>query len=859
MHQHRHRLRLLFAILCASQLLVTGIGLVVAYQVLQSYSRSLAYERSLTGTRETIRELEALGRAASPEALDLDDHTSGPSQLSETDYACRLFLFKAHALLDETSRDRNSPLVRSVAHLQDLVSQMETVRQQSQLVGEAWAQQNTPLARARLTYAVRAATRVQEILSDIDQDMFRVKDDVLAQESVGARRTNQTLVPLAVIGALLLLPAVLYARYVDRNLRKYETELENERKLLEGRVANRTSELSIEIEYRKGLEAFNGDRNRLLEQVAEGKELREILVQLARATEQSVPESDCVVMLAAGQSDWGISSNVPTDLAIYLQTILLRTWDVIATQDVQGRTAAFINKLEDKTQAPFHEVWSRGYGGLLVVPITDSHQAPEGIIVLLLRHSREPGALAREVLLSAARMASVAVQNSHMQDELFRRAHQDSLTSLPNRALFEDRLQQALARANRTSEKIALLCIDLDGFKEINDRYGHEAGDWLLQQAAQRLTGCIRKADTVARIGGDEFVAAIGDVRESEGVEKICETLVRILGEPYSFRGVTFSTTASIGAAIFPRDAVSCEELRRHADLAMYRAKESGRNTYRMFSADLGEKLSRRRQIEKHLQDALENDGFELHYQPIYAVDRILAGFEALIRFRSPELKDIAPSEFIPIAEQAGPISSIGDWVMWEACRQGREWQEKGMPSISLAVNVSAMQLGRPDFAEAVSRILEETGFSPELLHVEITETSVMSNFEEGRRQLHALANLGIRIVIDDFGTGHSSLSYLHCLPIKALKIDRSFVRQIVESSESKAIVHAIVAMAQSLDLQVIAEGVETSEQLRAVAEAGCGLAQGYLFTPPLDSNSARSLLQDLTSPALVSSRPTEI
>jgi diguanylate cyclase (GGDEF)-like protein len=244
-------------------------------------------------------------------------------------------------------------------------------------------------------------------------------------------------------------------------------------------------------------------------------------------------------------------------------------------------------------------------------------------------------------------MASVAFENSRMQDELFRRAHQDSLTNLPNRALFEDRLQQALARAGRTGGNVGMLCIDLDGFKEINDRYGHEAGDWLLQQVARRLTGFIRKADTVARIGGDEFVAAVGDVRERDDLANISRTLVRLLAEPYTFGGVTFRTTASVGAALFPADGKSCEDLRRHADLAMYRAKESGRNMFQMFSVDLGEKLARRRQIEQHLQDALEHRGFEVYYQPILTVSRALVGLEALLRFNSPGLKSMSPSEFM--------------------------------------------------------------------------------------------------------------------------------------------------------------------------------------------------------------------
>jgi len=711
---------------------------------------------------------------------------------------------------------------------------MEMVKRQGRLAGEAWAQHDTALVRARLTYTDRAATRVQEILSDIDQDMRLI------------------LVPLSMMGALLLLPALLYARHLDRNILAFEAELEDERNLLEERVTTRTSELRTEIEHRKRMQDFNDNRNHLLEQVAEGKDLHEILGRLAQSAEQSVPKSQCIVLLKAEPVAKVISPSVSLDLAVYLETILLRSWDSVSIADPRGQIAVFLSDGDPRTKIRFSDVWAQGYAGILAVPMMDHPQQPlQGVIALLLWEGGELDSLAREVLLSASRMASVALKNNRMQDELFRRAHHDALTNLPNRALFQDRLQQALARASRANGKVGMVCVDLDGFKEINDRYGHETGDQLLQEVAQRLTSFIRKADTVARIGGDEFVASIGDVRERQDLDDLCQSLVRLLGQPYCFGGVTLRITASIGAAIFPADAGSSEDLSRHADLAMYRAKERGRNTHQMFSTNLGEKLARRRQIEQHLQDALQGEGFEIHYQPICSISGVLVGLEALLRFCSPELTSISPGEFIVVAEQTGQISAVGEWVLRETCRQAKQWQEEGLSPLPVAENVSPIQLGRQDFAERVKQILSDTGLAPEMLHVEVTETAVMSNFEEGRLQLCALANLGIQISIDDFGTGHSSLSYLHCLPIKALKIDRSFVQQMVDSQESKAIVRAIIAMAQSLELDVVAEGVETHEQLRAVAMAGCGTAQGYLFSRPLDHNAVAALLRHATVPLL--------
>jgi len=658
------------------------------------------------------------------------------------------------------------------------------------------------------------------------------------------------LIPLSAIGALLV-PALLYSRRLDRNIAAYENQLEAERNLLETRVTNRTLELNMEVEHRKRMQDFNDTRNRLLEQVAEGKDVHEILTQLAQSTEDSVPRSHCVVLLKAEPVTKVISPSVCQDLAVYLETILLRSWDSVSATDPRRQMTVFLNEQNPTMRIRFHDVWSQGYTGILAVPVMDPLQPMQGVIALLLRESGDLDSPTCEVLLSASRMAAVALKNNQMQDELFRRAHQDPLTNLPNRALFADRLQQALVRAGRSKGNVGVLCIDLDGFKEINDQYGHDTGDHLLKEVARRLSSLIRKADTVARIGGDEFIASIGDVRQREDLANLCHSLVRVLSQPYSVAGVTFRVTASVGAAIFPEDASNAEALSRHADMALYRAKELGRNTYQMFSADLGQKLARRRQIEQYLQQALDGEWFQVHYQPICNVSGELVGLEALLRFCSPELMVIPTSEFILVAEQTGQVISLGDWVLRQACRQAKRWQDEGYLPLPIAVNVSPIQLARQDVADRVRGILQETGLSPEWLHIEVTETAVMSSFDQARLQLCALANLGIQVSIDDFGTGHSSLSYLHCLPIKALKIDRSFVKRMMDSQESKAIVRAIIAMAQSLELDVIAEGVETEDQLRAIAAAGCSKVQGYLFSRPLDCHGIATLLRQSTLPML--------
>ena len=840
MNGNRHKLRLLYLALCTCQLVVTGLGLAIAYQVHRSYSRNIDYERSVNAEHRAVSELQSLARVASPESLALDDDSNGTPQFSQIRYSSGIFLRKVKELRDEADSDPHSPLVRSRDDLDALKTQMDMVAQQSQLAGEALDHHNIPESRARLTYADRAATHVQTILGDISQQMSSAKDEVLARENTEARRTSMILAPLSIVGILLVLPAALYARRLDRNIWGYEAQLETERTLLEERVSSRTSQLRAEIESRKAMEAFNVSRNRLLEKVVEDKNLDEVLAELADATAQSVRGSRCLILLG-GRTRPPIAPYVSPDLAHSLQRELHGGWDLLSEEDTQNRSAVFVRRLDANAGDEFRDVWSEGFHGILAVPITESGQSRLGVIALLLQDDREPR-MAREVLFSASRMASVALEHGRMQNELFRRAHHDALTDLPNRVLFEDRLQQSVARAARRRGSVGVLCIDLDGFKQVNDQYGHQMGDWLLQQVAARLTSHLRATDTIARIGGDEFVAVLDDLREVDSVAKVSESFIRLLAEPFTCGNIILRTTASIGAAIFPTDGESPAELQRHADLAMYRAKERGRNTYQMFSADLGERLARRRQIERHLQEALEGEGFELCYQPIYTISRTLVGLEALVRFRQPELKHISPGEFILVAEQTGQISYIGEWVLREACRQAREWQRAGLTPVPVAVNVSAIQLARPDFATHVAQILRETDLEPEWLQIEVTETAIMNDFEEGGRQVYALAELGVRMSIDDFGTGHSSLSYIHRLPIGTLKIDRSFVQQMVDSQESRAIVRAIIAMAKSLELRVVAEGVETEDQLAALARAGCEVAQGYFFARPLDQSSVSAL-----------------
>jgi diguanylate cyclase (GGDEF)-like protein len=837
---NRRKLRVLYLALCTLQLVLTGLGLALAHHVEQSYSRNIAYERMVSAESRAVTQLVALALASTPQDLTLDD-AAATQNWSEKQYACTLFVAKVQELLPEAERE-NSPLAQSKAELRTLITDMSEVARQQQLAADASLRGDGPRLRAYLTYAERAAARLNTTLGDLRDEIARAKDVVLVAEASQVYRVRSYLRPLFILGLLFVFPAILYARSLDKHIWAYEAQLETERNTLENRVATRTAELRAEIQRRIWIESFNRGRNRLLEMVVEGKCLDDVLSQLAEAAEQSIPGSRCLITLGAGESASAIAPKITPEMVSLVAPVLASQFTPSAK--AQEYDSLFLTDGDVDTKVAHEQIWANGFHALFAVPITGRPEEVLGFVALLLNDNRKPDAFLQEMLLSAGRMAAAAVNHYRMQDELFRRANHDPLTDLPNRILFEDRLQQAMARAQRRERKVGVLCIDLDQFKQINDQYGHEAGDWLLQQVTLRLTSRLRSTDTVARIGGDEFIAVLDDLAESDVVATVAEALLRTLEEPFAFGEAVIRTTASVGAAVFPADGTSPDELKRHADLAMYRAKERGGNTYQIFSATLSEKLARRREVERCLREALEHDGFELYYQPIYTVARELVGLEALLRFHHPELKAISPGEFIPVAEQSGLISQIGEWVIREVCRQGKQWQEEGFAPVPIAVNVSAIQLGHMDFAAQVAQILRESGFPPEYLRIEITETATMSDMEESGKQLHALERLGVRISIDDFGTGHSSLSYIHHLPIDTLKIDRSFVQQLVVSDETKAIVRAITAMARALGLTVVAEGVETQAQLTAVAMAGCDVIQGYLFARPLDQASVRSSLQ---------------
>jgi diguanylate cyclase (GGDEF)-like protein/PAS domain S-box-containing protein len=411
-------------------------------------------------------------------------------------------------------------------------------------------------------------------------------------------------------------------------------------------------------------------------------------------------------------------------------------------------------------------------------------------------------------------------------------ATRDALTDLPNRVLLHDRLQQALASARRQGCTVAVVFIDLDRFKNINDSLGHEVGDRLLREVAARLSACLRETDTLARLGGDEFVAVVDGLKDAAEASGVGDKILRALAAPFTVGEHALVSTASLGVSLFPADAEDAVTLMRNADTAMYHAKAAGRNRLQFFSADMNHRAMERHGIESALRTALEARQLRLWYQPQVelASDRPVAA-EALLRWQHPELGAVPPAKFIPIAEESGLIGPIGDWVLERACEQLCAWG--GACELRLSLNLSIGQLrDSHGFLDRARAIIRASGLDPARLEFEITETLLASNVAEHARVLRALGDLGCSIAVDDFGTGYSSLSYLKRLPIDTVKIDRVFVRDIVSDPDDAAIVGAVVAMARKLELEVVAEGVETVPQLRLLRELGCDRYQGYVFSP---------------------------
>ena len=435
----------------------------------------------------------------------------------------------------------------------------------------------------------------------------------------------------------------------------------------------------------------------------------------------------------------------------------------------------------------------------------------------------------------------------HLTDsqELQYAASHDALTALPNRALLLDRLQQAISKAHYHKRLVAILHIDLDLFENINENLGHQTGDDLLKQLAQRFSTTIREGDTIARIGGDEFIILLDDFDSDSSLSAIAQKVLSSLSLPFKINDNEIHITASIGISIYPNDAESAESILEHAKTALQRAKNLGKNNFQFFSKSMTERVFERISLENNLRHALERNEFTLYYQPQFdARNGRIFGVEALLRWQHPELGTITPTHFIPLLEESGLIEPVGIWILRSACQQAHQWHEDGLQNIHMSVNLSSRQFNNKAFISSLQKIIRDTKVNPEYLELELTESMLMRNTSSTIHALKGLTDLGVRFAIDDFGTGYSSLNYLRRFPVDTIKIDRSFISDITTDADDRAICSAIIGMAQSLSLNVIAEGVETGEQLKLLNARECHYIQGNVFSQAIDAEKMTQLLQ---------------
>lgn len=501
-------------------------------------------------------------------------------------------------------------------------------------------------------------------------------------------------------------------------------------------------------------------------------------------------------------------------------------------EEVVGRDPKFLNSGLQAANL-FKEMWqSLQREGRWVGEVWNRRKSGEPIALRLsIAVLRDEAGNVRRYL---AMLGDVTTEKRQAEAIEHQAAH-DALTGLPNRRLLADRMEQAIARVQRSGLRVGLLMLDLDGFKHINDTLGHRVGDLLLIDAARRLVNCVRESDTVARVGGDEFMIVLPDIQGQDDLQLLAGKILERVREPYAIEGKELFVSGSVGLTLFPDDGATCEELLAHADAAMYRAKADGKNTFRFFTAEMHERAVTRLQVEAELRRALRDGEFELHYQAVMdlATGR-LAKAEALVRWRHPRRGLVEPDEFIPIAEETGLILALGDWVIDEAARQAALWNDVLPPGFSIAVNISAQQFHRGNCVGVLRDVIERRGIVPQRLLIEITESLFIGDHGDVKNQLDDICDLGVRIAIDDFGTGYSSLSYLKRFPVDTLKIDQSFVGGIETSEESATLVEAVILMGGALGLAVVAEGVETDGQRQFLASRGCNFGQGYLFGRPL-------------------------
>ena len=582
-------------------------------------------------------------------------------------------------------------------------------------------------------------------------------------------------------------------------------------------------------------------RAEILEMVGSDASLRRILDRVAELASVAAPGAGAALWIAGyGELQFQAASQLPD---AFVEKLAPLTYPL-------GTIASVDDSAWDKRRAHAEEF---GFRSLDPMPLYNASGFTIGVFQLFFPDGA-PKIADHGFVSQMADLATLAVEYRLLFDRLAFQAQHDNLTELPDRLLLQDRLQQAIRRARRNRTKLAVVSIDLDHFKQVNERLGHQAGDELLCELAGRFQSCLRESDTLARIGGDQFTVLIGTVTSASDAQFLVQRMSASMGRPLTIGGHDISLTATAGISVYPEHGEDPSTLMRNADLAMYSAKHTGRNACQIFAAQLGSTMRRRLKIEQELSKALDSEEFSLEYQPLVRRGGQLFGLEALLRWNSAALGHVSPVEFIPIAEEIGLMTTIGEWITRAACRDGAQWIRLGYSIPHITVNASGVQFRDKPFSSMVKQALEDFGLSPSKLGIEVTESVFINDLVQVTDQIEWLRQLGVTFAIDDFGTGYSCLSRLGALPVDFVKIDQSFIKDLkAEENASSKLVRGIVELAHSLDLQVIAEGVETGEQLALLGALGCDISQGFFLYRPMSSAAVETML------ARTSARPFEM
>ncbi len=608
--------------------------------------------------------------------------------------------------------------------------------------------------------------------------------------------------------------------------------------------------IARDITERKRSESLHLGQAHLLKMIALGAPLAEVFSSLILLIEAHVPDVTGSILMLAPDGRHIVNGAAPNLDPAFCRLIegaeIGPAMGSCGTAMWRGEPVIVSDIATDPLWADFKAlVLPYGFRACWSSPIRSYQGKVLGSFALYSRTPGEPSAECSKLVGMATHIAGIAIERKEAEDSIQFMAHHDTLTGLPNRSMLDERVASAIEAADECGGTMTLAFLDLDNFKLVNDSLGHHAGDELLKIVATRMMNCVRASDSIVRLGGDEFVVLIsGAMRRGETVEDRLHAVRRAVAEPVEIEGRSFQVTCSMGVAAYPEHGRNATELLARADAAMYRAKEIGRDAMQVFTAELANRAHEKLVRQEELRRALARSELFLQYQPQMdlSTGRIFA-VEALIRWRHPERGLVAPGDFIPLAEETGLIGPIGDWTLREACRQNKAWQVSGLPPIVVSVNVSARQFQEKDWVERVAAALSESGLEARYLELELTESMIMDDVQQAVETMHRLERLGVHLAIDDFGTGYSSLASLKRFPVGRLKIDRSFVRDLPDDGDDAAIARAVISLAHSLQLRVIAEGVETREQIDFLREAGCDEIQGFYLSHPIDARALQAIL----------------